>query len=115
MTYELYPNAWNDYFAGFSSKPGVENPITECGLYLKVCMDVTKGKEGLCGWCRRFFGIECTDLQDAVIRSVNPQVTCLDAVKDMVREWSDEEGVEVDFKPLKSRLTIFRWFTVQEL
>ena len=115
MSYELYPNAWNDYFAGFSKKSGVAGPITRCGISLKVYMTITKGKPGLGGGCRRFFLIECSDLQDAVIRSVDPQNSCLKEVQDAVRWFCEEEGVEVDLNSLEISFDHFWWDTIEEL
>ena len=115
MSYSLYPNAWNDFYAGFSTKYAVSHPITRCGVSLKVYMTITKGKPGLGGGCSRFFGIECGDLQDAVIRSVDPQNSCLKEVQDSVRWFCEEEGVEVDLNSLEISFDHFWWDTIEEL
>ena len=111
MTYHLVPN----YSDEVASKYGIDHPITECGLVLETSFRVTKGKEGLMNWCHRFFWIECENLQDAVIKSVHPQVSCLDGVKDMVRDFAHEEGVEVDLNNLEITFDHFWWNTIQEL
>lgn len=111
MEYQLFPNAHSDYFKKPSTADGVRHPITQCGLYLETHIPITKGKVGLDAGCRRFFGICCDDLQDAIIRSVDPQESCLKEVQTEVLHWSHEEGVEVDIHNLEISFDRFWWET----
>jgi len=109
MEYELYPNASSPFFKKLSTKSDIDSPIADCGLYLKTFVSITKGKEGLDGVCRRFFGIHCKNLQDAIIRSVDPQVSCINDVKEVVRDWSQDQGIEVDLNNLEIYFDHFWW------
>lgn len=110
MTYHLVPNSFDEEVV---TKYGIDNPITVCGLVLETSLRVVMGKEGLMNWCRRSFWIKCENLQDAVIKSVHPQVSCFDDVKDSVRYFAHEEGVEVDLNNLDITFDHFWWNTVQ--
>ena len=115
MEYQIFPNASSDYFKEPSTADGVRNPIEECGLYLETYIPITKGKRGLDAGCRRFIGICCDDLQDAVISSVDPQVSCLKKVQKVVCQWSDEEGIEVDLNNLVITFDRFWWVSTSRI
>jgi len=108
MEYELYPNASSPFFKKLSTRSDIDSPIVDCGLYLKTFVSITKGKEGLDGVCR-LFGIHCKNLQDAIIRSVDPQVSCINDVKEVVRDWSQDQGIEVDLNNLEIYFDHFCW------
>ena len=82
-------------------------------------MTITKGYPGYGGGrCRttcKYFLIGCSDLQDAVIRSVDPQNSCLKEVQDSVRSYCEEWSVEVDLNSLEISFDHFWWDTIEEL